>query len=228
MIHQRVGPISPLLPPHVEMPQIDEWEQKLLGDLAGTVHIEPWERTLLARSFSWLCRRPREEDVGYESCIHDNWPDLVGQGSEVEEAVQRCANLPSRYSHGGSASVPSGSSSLGAALTLTAMRGSSLDRSIENLHTPVPSDDEAHHLASVGDDLTTETEDDIKPSSLLPCLPKQLRTSLGAMPTRPDIPAPPLMKAAFTNTTKKIPKKMAQVDKVSELMKRRDDLLDYI
>ena len=36
------------------------------------------------------------------------------------------------------------------------------------------------------------------------------------------------MKAAFTNATKKIPKKMSQVDKVSELMKRRDDLLDYI
>jgi hypothetical protein len=51
---------------------------------------------------------------------------------------------------------------------------------------------------------------------------------LGATPTRPDIPAPPLLKAAFTNATKKIPKKMSQVDKVSELTKRRDDLLDFI
>jgi hypothetical protein len=146
------------------MPQIDEWEQKLLGDLAGTVHIEPWERTLLARSFSWLCRRPREGELEYESCIHNNWLDYVGQASQVEEAIQCRANLPSRYSHGGSASVPSGSSSLGAALTLTAMRGSSPDCSIEDLLSPAPSDVEAHHLASVGVNLTTETEDDIEPS----------------------------------------------------------------
>ncbi len=164
----------------------------------------------------------------YESRIHDNWPNYVGQALQVEVAVRRCANLPLRYSHGGSASVPSGSSSLGAALTLTAMQGSSPDHSIEDLLSPVPSNDEAHHIASIGVDLTTETEDDIEPLDLLPHLPKRLRTSLGAMPTRPDIPAPPLLKAAFTNATKKIPKKMSQVDKVSELMKRRDDLLDYI
>jgi hypothetical protein len=108
------------------------------------------------------------------------------------------------------------------------MRGSSSDRSIENLHTPVPSNDEAHHLASVGVDLTTETEDDIEPSSIFPRLPKRLRTSLGAMPTRPDIPAPPSLKAAIKKATKKITTKMSQSDKVSELTKRRDNLIDYI
>jgi hypothetical protein len=93
---------------------------------------------------------------------------------------------------------------------------------------PVLSNDEAHHIASLGVDLMTETEDNIEPLDLLPCLPKQLRTSLGATPTRPDIPAPPLLKATFTNATKKIPKKMSQVDKVSVLTKRRGDYLDYI
>ncbi len=149
------------------MPRSDEWEQKLLGDLAGTVRIEPWERTLLARSFNWLRRRPREEDNDYDTRVLDNFPDYVIQAWEVEDAVRRRANLPSRLSHGGSASVASGSSSLGAALTLTAMRGSSPDRSIENLLTPAPSDDDAHNLARVDVDFTTETEDDIEPSSFL-------------------------------------------------------------
>jgi hypothetical protein len=44
------------------------------------------------------------------------------------------------------------------------MRGSSPDRNIEDLLLPVPSNDEAHHIASIGVNLTTETEEDIEPS----------------------------------------------------------------
>ena len=62
-------PSPPVLPPRVEMPQINELDWKLLGDLARTVHIEPWECTLLARLFSWLRRCPREEDNAYDVTI---------------------------------------------------------------------------------------------------------------------------------------------------------------
>ncbi len=48
-----------------------------------------------------------------------------------------------------------------------------------------------HPLTGVGVDLTTKTDKDIEPLNLLPCLPKQLCSSLGAMPTKLDIPAPP-------------------------------------
>ena len=48
------------------------------------------------------------------------------------------------------------------------------------------------------------------------------------MPTRLDIPAPPSLKAAIKKATKKITTKMSQSDKVSELTKRRDNLINYI
>ena len=58
--------------------------------------------------------------------------------------------------------------------------------------------------------------------------PQAIAHQFGSNANQAGHSCPPLLKAAFTNATKKIPKKMSQVDKVSELTKRRDDLLDYI
>ena len=44
------------------MPHIDEWERKLLGNLAGSVQIYLEERVLLVRSAEWYRQRPRERD----------------------------------------------------------------------------------------------------------------------------------------------------------------------
>ena len=45
--------VEAVLPPHVEMPRIDEWERKLLGNLSGSVRIYSEERVLLVRSAEW-------------------------------------------------------------------------------------------------------------------------------------------------------------------------------
>jgi hypothetical protein len=68
----RVGVILPVLPPHVEMPPIEDWEQKLLGNLAGTVQIDPAKWRLLACFFNWLCRGPREKDDAYKAWVSNN------------------------------------------------------------------------------------------------------------------------------------------------------------
>ena len=44
------------------MPRVDEWERKLLGNLAGSVRIDPDERVLLVRSFDWHRQGPRERN----------------------------------------------------------------------------------------------------------------------------------------------------------------------
>ena len=59
-------------------------------------------------------------------------------------------------------------------------------------------------------------------------LPKRLCTNIGPMPTKPDVPAPPLLKILVMNAEKKIPKKKSQADTVAELAKRRDDLLNFV
>ena len=83
MLEQLTGASSyftPVLPPLInQMPPVDNWEQKILSNLAGSVQINPGDHRLLACSFDWLCRRPREGELEYKSCIHDNWPNFVGE-----------------------------------------------------------------------------------------------------------------------------------------------------
>jgi hypothetical protein len=69
------------------MPRVDEWERKLLGNLAGSVRIDPDERVLLVRSFDWYHQDPRERNDTYESRIHDNWPNWVGDAREAEDRI---------------------------------------------------------------------------------------------------------------------------------------------
>jgi hypothetical protein len=92
--------------------------------------------------------------------------------------------------------------------------------------------DDRYGLVSA-EELTVETEsfdDNIVDTVVVPNpkLPKCLCTNLGPMPTKPDVPAPPLLKIVIANATKKIPKKKSQADTVTKLTKRRDDLLDCL
>ena len=75
------------------MPSIVNWECKLLGNLAGSVQIDPGDCRLLAQSFAWLRRRPREGELEYKSRIHDNWPDFFGKAWEVKEAILHHAGI---------------------------------------------------------------------------------------------------------------------------------------
>jgi hypothetical protein len=61
------------------MPRVDKWEWKLLGNLAGSVQIDPDKCVLLVRSFDWHCQGPRENDNAYEAWVTNNWPNLVQQ-----------------------------------------------------------------------------------------------------------------------------------------------------
>ena len=86
-------PLEAILPPFsspiVEMPRSDEWERKLLRDLAGTVRIEPGERRLLANAAKWKRQGPRETDNDYEFRLYDNWPPWLYEAYELEEAILR-------------------------------------------------------------------------------------------------------------------------------------------
>ncbi len=81
------------------MPQIKDWKQMLLGNLAWTVHIEPAEHRLLvlAHSFNWLHRHPIEEDNAYKYRVNNIWPDFIVKADAVKDTIHSHANLPSKY-----------------------------------------------------------------------------------------------------------------------------------
>ena len=75
------------------MSRFDQWERKLLGNLAGRVRIDSDERDLLVRSAEWHRQKHRESDDAYESRIHDNFPDWIGYAFEVEERILHRAGI---------------------------------------------------------------------------------------------------------------------------------------
>jgi hypothetical protein len=75
------------------MPRIDEWEQKLLGNLARSVQIDPNERVLLVRSFYWHRQGPREDDNAYEARVADNWPNWVSNAREAKDRILHCTGI---------------------------------------------------------------------------------------------------------------------------------------
>jgi hypothetical protein len=222
------------------MPRIDEWEQKLLGNLAGSVQINPDERVLLVRSFYWHRQGPREDGNAYEARVADNWPNWVGDAREAKDrilhraGINRQGNPIAAYQTsslgvtGAGADPPQAPNDRRAATSLLSLPLA------EVLLLPVAeaNGDDRYGLVST-EELTVETksfDDNIVDTVVVPNpkLPKRLCTNLGSMPTKPDVPAPPSLKIVIANATKKIPKKKSQADMVTELTKRRDDLLDCL